>query len=110
VRILFPLTSTTCLKINNNGHEPNIFVARRTNPGVVDTFQTIVRVCSPRHPNTAFTQRTQIPYYPVYFANASYTLVMQLKYPVNDSASGQTAYVVNSAADSAAISIVPNNT
>jgi hypothetical protein len=29
--------------INNNGYEPPVFVARRTNVSVVDVFQTTVR-------------------------------------------------------------------
>jgi hypothetical protein len=33
---------------NNNGYEVPIYVARRTNPGVVDIFNATV--CNPSHP------------------------------------------------------------
>jgi hypothetical protein len=35
------------MKVNNNGYEPNLLVARRTNPDVIVTFQTTVRMTAP---------------------------------------------------------------
>jgi hypothetical protein len=58
-------------------------------------------------PPLAHTPASQIPYYPAYFPNASYSLLTQLTYPVSDSASGKTSYIVGGQT-STPISIVPN--
>jgi hypothetical protein len=99
-----------CLtKVNNNGYEPEILVARRTNPGVVDTFQATVCLRDSSSPRLALTRScSQVSYYTACFPNASYSLLTsQLTYPVSDSASGKTAYIVGGQTSNA-ISIVPN--